>query len=138
MNHGIGELSFLKESFGKVIMGGRVFRTEIRGSLQLGNGFVQFSLLKKNDTEVVFGNIVVRGHGKGMGEERFAIVPIRCLTPRRPTQNANYDDRTDTQDFVLATPARSQISYGPGQDNIKTNLGQISVAIGAPLPSHLD
>ena len=85
MNHRFGHLSFFQQSLREIVMSRRVFRSQIYGCLQLGNGVVQLSFVQENDAEVIQGNIVVGGHSERMGKQRFAIAPVRRLQPAAPT-----------------------------------------------------
>ena len=53
MNHRFGHLSFFQQSLREIVMSWRVFRTQIYGCLQLGNGVVQLSFVQENDAEVI-------------------------------------------------------------------------------------
>ena len=68
MNQRVGNLTFLKKGLGKVLMSGAIVWPKIHGWLQEGDSFVQFTLSQKDDPEIIFGDIIVCGYGKGMPE----------------------------------------------------------------------
>ena len=85
MNHRFGNLSFFQQSLREIVVSWRVFRTQIYGCLQPGNGVVQLSFVQENDAEIIQCNIVVGGNSERMGKQRFAIAPVRRLEPRAAT-----------------------------------------------------
>src|SRR5215472_17561502 len=114
-----------------------VVGTHIYGCLQLGNGIVKLTFFKGKNAEIVEGNIVVFCNSKRMGEQGFAIAPVRCLHPCAPTKSTKYENCSSAQKYPLKAPRAGQIGYRPGHRYIKADLRQISVAVCVSLPSNL-
>src|SRR5206468_8474686 len=104
MNHRFGNLSFFQQSLREIVMSRCVFRTQIDGCLQLGNGVVQLSFVQENDAEVIQGDIVVAGHSKRMAKQTFAIAPMGRLEACAATQSTDYKNRSGAQSYSLRTP----------------------------------
>src|SRR5207244_12382881 len=85
IKHRIGKLTILNESLRKIFVGRRVFGPKIHGCLEHRNCFIQLAFSKEDNAEIIFGNVIVRGYGKRVSEQRFAIAPKGCLNPPAPT-----------------------------------------------------
>jgi len=59
VNQRIGHLTLLKKSLGKILMGRAIVGSKIHGCLEQRNRVVQFAFSQKDNTEVIFSNVVV-------------------------------------------------------------------------------
>src|SRR5437762_13912145 len=94
------------------------------------DGLLEFSFKVQGIAKISFGDGVVGSGSDRMCPERFAILPVGCLSVRLQSQGGEDDHGKTGEQYAAASPSRSQISRGPSQYQVEADAGQISVAVG--------
>src|SRR5207248_4393229 len=101
------------------------------------DGRLEFSFKVQGIAKISFGDGVVGSGSDRMCPERFAILPVGCLSVRLQSQGGEDDHGKTSDQYVPVSPSPGQISRGPSQEKIEADLGKISVAVGVSLVAHL-
>src|SRR5438874_12111564 len=76
-------------------------------------------------------------YGKGVPPERLAISPVSGLNPRAPCEHADRDSSSNCEKCAAVSPGADQITGGPGNKQIQTNMWQVGVAVSVCLYANL-
>ncbi len=122
----------------KIVFGIGVIRPNPKRFLTMRDSFIQPALPHQQVSQARVRKIVLFSDRYCVSPKDFAVAPITRLASRRPCESCDQNCRGRAYDRSQRIPARTYFGHSPNNDEIKTDLRQICVAIGVTLQSHLN